>query len=85
MGGETLELVAHRSCGCPIPCSAQGQVEQDLELPGLVEGVPAHDRGARTRSVLRSLPIQTYDTMMIVDELEPSKHGIQPALVQYFP
>ncbi|KAJ7404428.1 hypothetical protein WISP_145749 [Willisornis vidua] len=33
--------VAHRSCGCPISGSVQGQVGQGLEELGLVEGVPA--------------------------------------------
>jgi len=37
-GGETLAQAAQRSCGCPLPGSAQGQVGQGSEHPGLVEG-----------------------------------------------
>ena len=44
-GGETLEQVAQRSCGCPISGSVQGQVGWGFEQRGLVEVVPAHGRG----------------------------------------
>ena len=44
-GGETLEEVAQRSCGCSIIESVQGQVGQGFEQPDLVEDVPAHSRG----------------------------------------
>jgi len=44
-GGEALEQVAWRSCGCPLPGSVQGQVGWGFEQPGLVEGVPVHGRG----------------------------------------
>ncbi|RMC16308.1 hypothetical protein DUI87_08524 [Hirundo rustica rustica] len=37
-GGETLEQVAQRNCGFPIPGSAQGQVGWGFEQPGLVKG-----------------------------------------------
>jgi len=40
-GGEALELVAQRSCGCPIPRIIQGQVGQ----PDLVDDVPVHIGG----------------------------------------
>ena len=39
-GGETMEEVAQRSCGCPVV----GQVGQGFEEPVLVEDVPAHGR-----------------------------------------
>ena len=39
-GGETLEQVAQRGCGCPVPGSIQG-----CEQPGLVGSVPAYSRG----------------------------------------
>ena len=42
---ETLEQVAQRSCGCPLPGSVQGEVGWGLEQPDLVEDVPAHGRG----------------------------------------
>ena len=45
MGGETLEEVAWRNCGCLFPGSIQGQVGWAFDQPGLVEGVSAHDRG----------------------------------------
>jgi len=48
-GSEALEQVVRRCCGCPLPSSVQGQVGRGFEQPGLVEGVPAHGRGARTR------------------------------------
>ena len=44
-GGETLEQVAQRRCGCPIIGSVQGQVEWSFEQPHLVKDVPAHGRG----------------------------------------
>ncbi|GAB0203512.1 hypothetical protein GRJ2_002816800 [Grus japonensis] len=44
-GGETLEQVAQRSCGGPIPGSVQGQVGWGFGQSGLVEGVPAHGGG----------------------------------------
>ena len=44
-GGETLEQVAQRGCGCPLPGSIQGQAGWGFEQPGLVGGVPAYSRG----------------------------------------
>ncbi|GAB0206191.1 mitochondrial enolase superfamily member 1 [Grus japonensis] len=44
-GAETLEQVAQRGCGCPIPGHIQGQVGRGSEQPDLVEDVPAHCRG----------------------------------------
>ena len=44
-GGEALAHVAQRSCGCPLPGSAQGQVGWSSEQPGLVEDVPADGTG----------------------------------------
>lgn len=46
-GGEILEQVVQTSLGCPVPASGQGQVEQGFEPCGLVESVPASDRGVR--------------------------------------
>ena len=48
-GGEALEQVAQRGCGCPIPGRVQGQVGWVFEQPGLVEGVPAHGMGVGAR------------------------------------
>ena len=48
-GAETLEEVAQRGCGCPIPGSVQGQVGWGFEQPGLVKNVPACGRGVGTR------------------------------------
>ena len=48
-GGETLEEVAQRSCGCSIPKCVQSQVGWGFEQPDLVEGVPVHDRVVGTR------------------------------------
>ena len=47
--GETLEQVAQRGSGGPIPGNIQGQVGQGSEQPGLVEDVPAHCRGVGPR------------------------------------
>ena len=48
-GGDALEHIAQRSCGCPIPGGVQGQVGWGLRLPGLVlnveVGSPACGRG----------------------------------------
>ena len=44
-GGEALEQVSQRSCGCPLP----GQVGWGFGQPGLVEGVPAYGRGVGPR------------------------------------
>jgi len=44
-GGETLEQVAQRGSGSPIPGNIQGQAGQDSVQPGLVEDVSAHCRG----------------------------------------
>jgi len=33
----------------PLPRTVQGQVGWGFEQPGLVEGVPAHDREVETR------------------------------------
>lgn len=41
-GGDTLEWVDQRSCGCPISGSVEGRVGQGFEQPDLVEGIPVH-------------------------------------------
>ena len=43
-GGETLEQVAQRGSGGPIPGNIQGQVGRGSDQPGLVEDTPAHCR-----------------------------------------
>jgi len=43
--GKTLEQVAERGSGGPIPGNIQDQVVQGSEQPDLVSGVPAHCRG----------------------------------------
>ena len=50
-GGEALEQVAQRSCGCPLPGSVQGQVGWGFGELDVVEGVPGHGRGVGTRSL----------------------------------
>jgi len=47
-GGEALEQIAQRSCGCLLPGSVQGQAGWTSEQPDLVEDVPAHGRGVGT-------------------------------------
>ena len=46
---ETKPATSQRSCGCPLPGSAQGQVGWSSEHPGQAEDVPAHGRGVGTR------------------------------------
>ena len=41
-GGETLEQVALRGGGCPVPGDVQGQAGQGSEQPDLAVGVPVH-------------------------------------------
>jgi len=45
----TLEQIAQRSCGCPIPGGIQGQAGCGSGQPGLVVGNPADSRGVETR------------------------------------
>jgi len=52
MSGEALAQAAQRSCGSPLPGSAQGQVGWSSEQPDLVEDVPADGRGVGTRWAL---------------------------------
>jgi len=42
MFGETLEEIAQRGSGGPIPGNIQGQVGRSSEQPDLVEGVRAY-------------------------------------------
>jgi len=44
-GGETLEQVAYRGSGGPIPGNMQDQVGQGSEQPDLVEDAPTQCRG----------------------------------------
>jgi len=48
-GGEKLEQIAQRSCGCPVPVSIQGEVEWGFEQPDLVKDVSACGRVAGLR------------------------------------
>jgi len=43
-GGGTVEQVAQRGSGDPIPGKIQGQVGRGPEQPDLVKDVPAHCR-----------------------------------------
>ena len=55
-GGDALEQVAQRGCGCPIPGGIQGQAGCGSEQPGLVVGDPAHHRGVATAAKTFLLP-----------------------------
>jgi len=44
-GGETMEQIAQRGSGVPVPGDIQGQAGRGSEQPGLVEDVPAYCRG----------------------------------------
>ena len=48
-GGDALEQVAQRGCGCPIPGGIQGQAGCGSGQPGLVVGDPAHSKEVETR------------------------------------
>jgi len=58
-GDETLEQIAQRSSGGPIPGNIQGQVGWRSEQPGLAEDIPAHCRGVGLDGLSRSLPTQS--------------------------
>lgn len=58
-GGETVGQAAQRSCRCPIPGRAQGQVGWHSEQPALAEGVLAHGRGD-WKAVIFESPFLTY-------------------------
>jgi len=64
-GGEALEQVVQRSCGCPLPGSVQGQAGWGFEQPGVVEGdlkdhlVPTPCHGFQ--------PKPFFDTVIISD------------------
>ena len=58
-GGDALEQVAQRSCGCPIIGSVQSLVGQRFEQPDLVQDVPAQGREVGLDDLQRSLPAQT--------------------------
>jgi len=45
-GDETLEQIAQRGSGGPIPGNLQGHVGRGSEQLGLVEDIPAHCRRA---------------------------------------
>ena len=61
-GDEALAQAAQRSCGCPIPGGAQGQVGWSPGQPGLVPdlevGGSACGKGVRTWRSLEDLPTQ---------------------------
>jgi len=46
---DTVEQVAQRGCGCPIPGGIQGQAGCGSGQPGLVVGDPAHGMGVETQ------------------------------------
>ena len=48
-GGDTLEQVAQKGCGCPILGGIQGQAGCGSGQPGLVLGDPEHSRGVEAR------------------------------------
>ncbi|KAK4826704.1 hypothetical protein QYF61_010919, partial [Mycteria americana] len=52
-GGGTLEQVAQRSCGCPLPGSVQGQVGWGFEQPDLVPS----EKSESFASMLRRSPL----------------------------
>lgn len=39
----------------------------DFELPGLMEGVPTHDRGVETTQTVRYLPTQTVLWFLVIE------------------
>ena len=64
-GGETLEQVAQRGCGCPLPGGLQGQPGWGFEQPGLEGGVPAYSRGLELRDLKGIFqPKPFYDFMI---------------------
>jgi len=47
-GGDALEQVAQRGCGCPTPGGIQGQAGCASRQPGLVVDDPTHSRMIET-------------------------------------
>jgi len=56
-GGETLEQVAQRNDGSPIPGDIQGQAGWGSEQPDLPVGVPVHCRGVGPDDFQKSFPM----------------------------
>lgn len=64
MGGETLEHVAQKVGGCPIPAANQGHVRQEesaqnqdlFEETHLLEDISGHGRGLGVDDFEKSLP-----------------------------
>ena len=59
-GGETLERIAQRGSGGPIPGNIQDQVGRGSEQPDLVSGVPARCGGVGLDDLQGSLPTQNF-------------------------
>ena len=55
-GGDTLEQVAQRGGGCPIPGDIQGQAGPGPEQPDVAVDVPVHCRGDGLDGLQQSLP-----------------------------
>jgi len=84
MSGETLEQIAQRGSGGPIPGNVQGQAGWGSEQPDLVEDVPAHCRGLGLDDLYRSLPTQS--TLWFYDSSFPMQIGpVLPLQLKGFP
>jgi len=59
-GGDTLEQVAQRGCGCPIPGGIQGQAGCGSGQPGLLIGDPAHSRGLKLDDHCRPFQLRPF-------------------------
>ena len=65
-GGETLENVDQRGCGCSLTGSIHGQVGWGCEQPGLEGGVPAYSRQLGLDDVRGPFqPKPFYDSMTL--------------------
>ena len=49
--GEALEQIAQRSCECPYPGGAEGQLRWDPGQPDLGVSNPVHSRGLEPDSI----------------------------------
>ena len=64
-GGDMLEQVTHRGCGCPIPGRIQGQAGCGSGQLGLVVGNPAHNGALKLDDHCGSFqPRPFYDTIL---------------------
>ena len=80
--GNVLSVAAQRSCGCPIPGGAQGQVGWGPGQPEVLGGGPAHGRGLELcdlwgpSNLMRSV-ILWFSVLVEVQSCRPSPAAVE--------